>query len=87
VSPDKFIETAKEKKADVVCMSALLTTTMPGMKDTIDAMVAAGVRAKHKVMIGGAPITQEYANQIKADGYAADAASAVDTAKQLLGKA
>jgi len=87
VSPDKFIETAKEKNADVVCMSALLTTTMTGMKDTIDAMVAAGVRAKHKVMIGGAPITQEYANQIKADGYAADAASAVDTAKQLLGKA
>ncbi len=87
VSPDKFIERAKEKSADVICISALLTTTMPGMKDTIEALKAAGVRSKHKVMIGGAPITQEYANQIGADGYAADAASAVDKAKELLGKA
>lgn len=86
VSPDKFIQAAKEKEADLVCMSALLTTTMPGMKDTIEALEAAGVRKNYKVMIGGAPITQEYADQIKADGYAPDAASAVDKAKELLSK-
>jgi len=85
VSPEKFIETAKEKKADVVGLSALLTTTMPSMKDVVKAMGDSGLKDKVKVMIGGAPLTQSYADEIGADGYAPDAASAVDEVKQLLG--
>ncbi|MDH7600781.1 MAG: corrinoid protein [Armatimonadota bacterium] len=83
VKPERFVEVAKEG-ADIVAMSALLTTTMPAMKDTIDALIAAGVRDKVKVMIGGAPVTQNYCDEIGADGYAPDAASAVDKAKELL---
>ncbi len=82
-SPDKFIEAAREG-ADVLAMSALLTTTMPSMKTTIDALVEAGIRDKVKVMIGGAPVTQAYADQIGADGYAPDASSAARLAKTLL---
>ena len=85
VSPEKFIETAKEKKADLVGLSALLTTTMPSMKDVVKAMGESSLKDKVKVMIGGAPVTQSYADEIGADGYAPDAASAVDEAKQLLG--
>lgn len=85
VSPEKFIETAKQKKADLVGLSALLTTTMPSMKDVVKAVGDSGLRDKVKVMIGGAPVTQSYADEIGADGYAPDAASAVDEAKQLLG--
>ena len=85
VSPEKFIETAKEKKADLVGLSALLTTTMPSMKDVVKAVGDSGLKDKIKVMIGGAPLTQSYADEIGADGYAPDAASAVDEAKQLLG--
>ncbi len=85
VSPEKFIETAKEKKADLVGISALLTTTMPSMKDVIKVMGNSGFKDKVKVFIGGAPVTQSYADEIGADGYAPDAASAVDEAKQLLG--
>lgn len=85
VSPEKFIETAKEKKADVVGLSALLTTTMPSMKDVVKAVGDSGLKDKVKVMIGGAPLTQSYADEIGADGYAPDAASAVDEVKQLLG--
>jgi 5-methyltetrahydrofolate--homocysteine methyltransferase len=66
-------------------MSALLTTSMPSMKKTMDALRAAGVLGRVKTIIGGAPVTQEYADQIQADGYAPDAASAVDKAKELLG--
>ena len=77
----KFIDAAKGG-AQIIAMSALLTTTMPGMKDVIDSLHSAGVSVK--TMIGGAPITQGYADEIKADGYAPDAASAVDTAKELL---
>jgi len=84
VPPEKFVETVKEGKVNLVGMSALLTTTMPAMKDTIEALKAAGVRNKVKVMIGGAPITKSYADEIGADGYGPDAASAVDTAKELL---
>jgi len=83
-SPDKFIQTVQEKDADIVAMSALLTTTMVAMKDTIVELDKAGIRDKVKVMIGGAPITQDYADSIGADGYAPDAASAVDLAKQLI---
>ncbi|MBA7713463.1 Methionine synthase [subsurface metagenome] len=85
VSPEKFIETAKEKKADLVGLSALLTTTMPSMKDVVKAVADSGLKDKVKVMIGGAPLTQSYADEIGADGYAPDAASAVDEVKQLLG--
>jgi len=84
VAPEKFVETISSNQIDVIAMSALLTTTMPAMKDTIEALQAAGVRDKVKVMIGGAPVTQSYADEIGADGYAPDAASAVDTAKELL---
>ena len=84
VPADKFVEAVKEQKVQVLAMSALLTTTMPAMKEGIDALNAAGARADVKVMIGGAPVTQNYADEITADGYAPDAASAVDTAKELL---
>ena len=77
----KFIDAAKGG-VQVIAMSALLTTTMPAMKDVIDALKSTGVNVK--IMIGGAPITQGYADEIKSDGYAPDAASAVDTAKELV---
>ena len=86
-APEKFVDAVKNEKVNVVAMSALLTTTMPGMKTTIEALEAAGVRDQVKTMIGGAPITQSYADEIGADGYAPDAASAVDKAKELLGLA
>jgi len=84
VAPEKFVAAVNEKNPQIVALSALLTTTMPSMKDTIDALAAAGVRDKVKVMIGGAPVTQEYADEIGADGYAPDAASAVDLANALV---
>ncbi|MCK5595572.1 corrinoid protein, partial [bacterium] len=77
----KFVDAAKGG-VQVIAMSALLTTTMPAMKDVIDSLQSAGVSVK--TMIGGAPITQGYADEIRADGYAPDAASAVDTAKELI---
>ena len=82
VSPEKFIEQVKAANAQLVGMSALLTTTMPGMEKTIKALKDAGVPVK--VMIGGAPVTQDYADRIGADGFAPDAASAVDLAKSLV---
>jgi 5-methyltetrahydrofolate--homocysteine methyltransferase len=83
VAPEKFIDAVKESGSAVIALSALLTTTMPGMKQTIDALQAAGVRDNVKVMIGGAPVTQKFSDEIGADGYAPDAASAVDVAKSL----
>ena len=85
IKAEDFVQKAKEAQADVVAMSALLTTTMPSMKKTIEALKQAGVRNNFKVMIGGAPVTQSYADEIGADGFAPDAASAVDKAKELLG--
>jgi len=82
VGPDKFVEQVKTQGVQVVGMSALLTTTMPGMEKAIKAIKDAGVSVK--IMIGGAPVTQGYADKIGADGYAADAASAVDIAKTLV---
>ena len=82
VRPEKFVEQVKTQGVHVVGMSALLTTTMPGMEKTIQALKDAGVSAK--IMIGGAPVTQGYADKIGADGYAADAASAVDMVKSLV---
>ena len=84
VPPEKFVDAAKAG-AKIVAMSALLTTTMPGMKDVVEAVQKAGLAGQVKTMIGGAPLTQSYADEIKADGYAPDASSAVDKAKELLG--
>ena len=85
VDPVKFVEAAKEANADIVAISALLTTTMPNMKTVVDVLRQAGLKVK--VMIGGAPVTQGFADEIGADGYAPDAASAVDLARSLLGAA
>jgi 5-methyltetrahydrofolate--homocysteine methyltransferase len=82
VSPEKFIATVREKGANIVAMSALLTTTMPAMKTTIEALKQAGVRDKVKVIIGGAPITRKYAEEIDADGYSENAVGAVALVKQ-----
>jgi len=83
--PEKFISAIQENNAKLMGMSALLTTTMPSMKTTIEVLKSKGIRDRVKIMVGGAPLTQEYADEIGADGYAPDAASAVDKAKQLLG--
>ena len=82
ITPEKFVEQAKASGAQVIGLSALLTTTMPSMEKTIKAMKEAGV--KTKIIIGGAPVTQAYADKIGADGYAADAASAVDIVKKFV---
>jgi len=84
VSEDKFVEAVKVHQPNIVGMSALLTTTMVNMPEVIKALEAAGLRDKVKIMIGGAPITQNYADQIGADGYSPDAASAVDSAKSFI---
>jgi 5-methyltetrahydrofolate--homocysteine methyltransferase len=85
VSPEKFVEAVQGGTARIVGLSALLTTTMPAMKDTIEALKEAGLRDRVAVLIGGAPVTQDYADEIGADGYAPDAASAVDKANELMG--
>ena len=80
VDTDKFVNAVKDTKADAVAMSALLTTTMPVMKEIIDAIKLAGLRDQVKILVGGAPVTHEFAAEIGADGYAPDAASAADLA-------
>ncbi|PIZ17265.1 cobalamin-binding protein, partial [Candidatus Desantisbacteria bacterium CG_4_10_14_0_8_um_filter_39_17] len=82
VDAEKFASAIQEKSAKLLGMSALLTTTMPSMKTTIDVLQTKGLKDKVKIMVGGAPLTQEYADEIGADGYAPDAASAVDKAKE-----
>ena len=84
VSPDNFVEAVRTEKPDLLGMSALLTTTMPFMKTTIEALTLAGLRDKVNVLIGGARVTPEYAEDIGADSFAPDAASAVDAARKLL---
>ena len=84
VSPEKFVAAVHEKNVNLVALSALLTTTMPAMKSTIEALKQAGIRDKVKVMIGGAPITQKYADEIGADGYSENAAAAVNLARKAL---
>jgi len=84
VSPEQFVNSVREEGAQLVGMSALLTTTMPLMKATIDALKEAGLLDKVKTLIGGAPITQEYADKIGADGYAPDAATGVKKVKELV---
>lgn len=85
VGPDDFVTAVKQMNPHVVGMSALLTTTMRSMEQTIKALQEAGLRDQVKIMIGGAPVTQSFADQIGADGYASNAASAVDLAKQFVG--
>ncbi len=81
ISPEDFVKSVQEKNANIVCLSALLTTTMPMMKKTIDAITESGLRDQVKVMVGGAPVTQAFADEIGADGFAADAGAAVKMAK------
>jgi corrinoid protein of di/trimethylamine methyltransferase len=83
VTPDKFINAVNEKRASMIAMSALLTTTMNSMKTTVDAVKAAGIRDKVKILIGGAPVTQKYADEIGADGYSSNANGAVALARKL----
>ena len=85
VTPEKFLKAVVDNKAQVIGMSALLTTTMGSMGTTIKALVEAGLRDKVKVMIGGAPVTDGFAKQVGADGYSPDASSAVRLARSLIG--
>lgn len=84
VSPEKFVQAVQDQKAHVVGMSALLTTTMVNMKGVVEALKQSGLRQSVKVVVGGAPLSQNFAAEIGADGYAPDAANAVDLVKQLL---
>lgn len=84
VSPEKFITSARDKHANLIAMSALLTTTMPAMKTTIQAITAAGLRDKVKILVGGAPVSRRYAEEIGADGYAETAAGVVGLAKKVV---
>jgi corrinoid protein of di/trimethylamine methyltransferase len=84
VSPENFVTAVVERKPHVICMSALLTVTMPAMKLTIDALQTAGLRTRVKVLIGGAPVTHQYAKEIGADGYSENANGAVGLVKNLL---
>ncbi|MCX6968964.1 MAG: corrinoid protein [Verrucomicrobia bacterium] len=84
VPPEKFVAAVQENGAAILALSALLTTTMPAMKTAVEAVRAAGLKDL-KIMVGGAPVTQDFSNEIGADGYSADAASAVDLALKLLG--
>ena len=83
VSPDKFVESAKAKSGTIIALSALLTTTMPQMQKVIEALQAAGLSGSTKVMIGGAPVTNDFAKEIGADGYSENASTAVALARQL----
>lgn len=85
ISPEKFIQLIQEHKPNILAMSALLTTTMLHMKDTIELMKEEGVKDQVAVIIGGAPISQDFADEVGADGFAPDAASAVDLCNRLLG--
>lgn len=81
VAPERFVTAAEERDGTIICLSALLTTTMPQMKNVIESLECAGVRGKTKVMIGGAPVTDEYAKEIGADGYSDNASAAVALAR------
>lgn len=86
VSAEQFVDAVKNQKADIVAMSALLTTTMPNMRKVVEALEAAGLRDQVSIMIGGAPVTDAYAKEIGADGYSSDAASAAELALKLMAK-
>ncbi len=87
VTADKFVQAAREHDADIIGMSALLTTTMPSMQATVEALTEAGLRDKVKILVGGAPVTQGFADKIGADGYAPDASSATRKARELVSAA
>jgi methylmalonyl-CoA mutase cobalamin-binding domain/chain len=87
VSPAKFVAAVEQRQPHVVCMSALLTVTMPAMKKTMDALETAGLRTRVKVLIGGAPVTMQYAREIGADGYSENASGAVGLVKNLVARA
>ncbi len=87
VSPEKFVEAVRTSGANMIALSALLTVTMPSMKTTIEALKTAGLREQVKVMVGGAPVTNQYAQEIGADGYGESASSAVHLARKLAGAA
>jgi corrinoid protein of di/trimethylamine methyltransferase len=84
VAPQAFVEAASAHRANLVCLSTLLTVTMPSMRSTVEAFTAAGLRGQVKVMVGGAPVTQRYADEIGADGYGDNAAAAVAVARRLV---
>jgi len=84
VPPEKFVRAVEERQANIVCLSALLTVTMPAMRTTIETLKEAGVRDKVKVLVGGAPVTQKYAEEIGADGYGENASEAVTLARRLV---
>ncbi|MCG8636285.1 MAG: corrinoid protein [Desulfobacterales bacterium] len=84
IPPEDFVSEIEKKDAQIVCLSALLTTTMPAMKQTVDAIVESGLRDQVKIMVGGAPVTQAFADEIGADGFAADAGSASKMAKSFI---
>jgi corrinoid protein of di/trimethylamine methyltransferase len=84
VAPEKFVAAVRANRANLVCLSALLTVTMSSMKTTIEALSAAGLRGQAKIMVGGAPVTQRYADEIGADGYGENAAVAVALARKLV---
>jgi 5-methyltetrahydrofolate--homocysteine methyltransferase len=86
VAPGDFVKNAREKQVDIIAMSALLTTTMPVMKETISALISGGLRSSIKIIVGGAPITPKFAEDIGADGYGADAARAATVARELIGR-
>jgi corrinoid protein of di/trimethylamine methyltransferase len=86
VPPERFVEKAREVHADIVAISALLTTTMTGQRTVVDALAAAGLRPGVRVLVGGAPVTRSWAEEIGADGYGEDAVAAVAAAKALVGK-
>jgi len=85
VTPEQFVESVRDQGVNIIALSALLTTTMPAMRDTIQALQAAGLREQVKVMIGGAPITQQYCDEIGADGFSDNASAAVNLARKLSG--
>jgi corrinoid protein of di/trimethylamine methyltransferase len=84
VPPEKFVDVVRESRPDLVCLSSLLTVTMPAMKTTIDALASAGLRENAKVIVGGAPVTQRFAEEIGADGYGENAPAAVALARKLV---
>ena len=84
IDPENFVKEIQKKNAQIVCLSALLTTTMPAMKHTVEAIVEAGLRDQVKILVGGAPVTQAFCDEIGADGFAADAGSASKMAKSFL---
>jgi 5-methyltetrahydrofolate--homocysteine methyltransferase len=86
VKPQRFVQAVREHKPDIVAMSAMLTTTMPKLAETVNALKEAGIRDRVKIMVGGAPVGRDFVAKVGADGYGSNAAAAVDSAKSLMGR-